>query len=240
MRRIGFSLLLVAFSLVTSCQSGNSSGTTPPLSKQEQVQNNLDTLQATAHTGDLLVRLTDEIISQQISTLNEKDKSFSHCGLVVEKPNGKYVYHIAPNLPGADTIELIPLKKFIQPDSTIRCALYRYQLTNSEIDSLSQIIENYRVADIRFDPVYDLATNDKLYCSEMISKALNKATSGRMQFNTINVPERMQKLLVMFFKKQHLTKEIIATRKFVSLDNLYLRPDCKELMRFDLKIFPGQ
>lgn len=227
--------------LVTSCHTQeHTSPTETNLTTEQQLENNLQTLRQTAQNGDLLVRLTDDIISQHVTNLNEQDKSYSHCGLIVIRNNKKYVYHIGPNLPDADTIEQIPLDTFINPQHNIRCALFRYQVAPRVLNAVIEKIENDKLQGIRFDPVYDLATEKQLYCTEMIAKAFSKATNGSMQFRTINAPKRMQKLLLIFFKKQHLSKEVIANRKFISLDNLYLRPDCKELMRFDLKIFPGQ
>lgn len=237
-------ILITAFLVcfVASCNIGKEEVPTvqPALSKENAVKQNINELKSIATTGDLVTRLGDEIISQQVIRMNEKDQSFSHAGIVIEQNGVKKVYHIMPNLPGMDTVCKDPIDSFIKPETNIRCGLFRYQLTQTEKEEITKIITAYQHSNIHFDPVYDLATEDKLYCSEMISKALTKATNGRMQFREINAPERMQKLLVMFFKKQGLTKEVIAHRKFISLDNLYLRPDCKELMRFNLKIFPGQ
>lgn len=236
-----FCSLFFSFLLLQSCHTKETEAVpTVALTKEQSLQKNLDELKQTATSCDLITRLSDDIVSQQVTNLNEKDKRYSHCGLITERGNQKFVFHISPNLPGADTIEVEPLDSFVNPEKHIRCALFRYQLSDQEKNLVIKNIEAYKQQDVRFDLVYDLATNNKLYCSEMISKALHKATDSRMQFKEINAPVSMQKLLVMFFKKQHLTKEVIANRKFVSLDNLYLRPDCEELMHFNLKIFPGQ
>jgi hypothetical protein len=238
--KIFITALLLCF--LVSCHTSKEEALPPQLttSKEDAVKQNLTELSKIATTGDLVTRISDEIISQQVIRMNEKDQSFSHAGIVIEQNGVKKVYHIMPNIPGLDTIQAEPIDSFLNPATNIRCGLFRYQLSSTEKENLTQIITTYKQNGIHFDPVYDLGTEDKLYCSEMISKALTKATNGRMQFRTVNAPERMLKVLVMFFKKQGLSKEVIANRKFVSLDNLYLRPDCKELMRFDLKIFPGQ
>ena len=232
-------VLFVAL-LILGCHEAPLPANTSIPTKEQQLQQNLNTLKNTARSGDLLVRLSDDIVSQQVTGMNERERLYSHGGLIAQTGGKLYVYHITPDLPGADTIRIEPIDSFINPDKNIRCALFRYQLSAVEKDSAIRVIETDKAKDIRFDMVYDLASNDKMYCSEMISKALTKATNSKMVFRTINAPERMKKLLLIFFKKQHLTKEVIDNRKFISLDNLYLRPDCKELMHFDLKIFPGQ
>lgn len=240
MYRIYIAYFLLLTCCICSCSTDDSLVSTPVLTKEQQLQQNLATLKTTARSGDLLVRLTDDILSQQVTNMNEKEKLYSHGGLIVKKGDRLFVYHIAPNLPGTDTIQMEPIDSFIAPNKNIRCALFRYQLSDAERDSLMQIIASLRTKDIRFDMVYDLATNDKLYCSEMIAKSLKQATGGRIVCREIPVPGRMYRLLSVFFQKYKNAKRIIAERTFISLDNLYLRPDCKELMRFDLKIFPGQ
>lgn len=235
---------VLAFSVFVIClYACNSEEVTPeqkPLTKEQQLRNNLDSLKRTAINGDIVLRLADDIVSQQVSQLNETDKSYSHAGVVAEYGGKKFVYHIAPNIAGADTIERIPIDSFINPEKNIKCALYRYNMSPTESDSLIKIIEGYKKKDIRFDIVYNLQTNDKLYCSEMIYKGLKLATNNRIALKEHTVPERFQKMLVAYFKKQGATKEIIANRKYIPLDHLYMRPDCKEIMKFELKIFPGQ
>ncbi len=223
-----------------ACQSEQAIPEQKFFTREQQLQKNLDSLKRTAHNGDLVVRLTDDIISSQVSQLNETDKSYSHAGIIAEKHGKKFVYDIGPNLPGADTIEITPVDSFLNPDKNIKCALYRYDISATERDSLIIAIEKYKAADTRFDMVYNINTDDKLYCSEMIYKALKSVTHNRIVLKEHTVPERFQKMLVAYFKKQGATKEIIAHRKYIPLDHLYLLPQCKEIMKFDLKIFPGQ
>jgi len=230
-------MILVVF---YACHPQEITNAQKPLTKEQQLRNNLDSLKRTAHNGDLIVRLTDDIISQQVSQLSETDKSYSHAGIVTVKNGEKFVCHIGPNLPGADTIEITAIDSFLNPEKNIKCALYRYDMSDAEQGAMIQMIEKYKVADTRFDMVYNLQTDDKLYCSEMIYKALKLATNNRITPKENTMPARFHKMLIAYFKKQGITREIIATRKYIPLDHLYLLPQCKELMKFDLKNFPGQ
>jgi hypothetical protein len=46
------------------------------------------------------------MLSYQIRLLNNRDKSYSHAGMILEKDGKKWVAHITPFESGADTIRL--------------------------------------------------------------------------------------------------------------------------------------
>jgi hypothetical protein len=240
MRLIVSLFIIITFLCFFSCHPSEKVKEPKASTKEQQLKNNLDLLKQIAANGDLIVRLSDDIVSQQVTQLNEEDKSYSHAGIIAGNNGKKFVYHIAPNISGADTIEIIPIDSFLNPEKNIRCALYRYDITKAEQDTLIELIKNYKKADTRFDVTYNLQTDDKLYCSEMIYKALKQATHNRIVLREHTVPERFQRMLVAYFKKQGATKELVANRKYIPLDHLYLQPGCKEIMKFNLKIFPGQ
>lgn len=223
--------------MTASCKD-EQNAPTRKLSSQEILRNNIDSLKKTATKGDLIVRLNDDLISEQVKLLNEKDKSYSHAGIIIEQNGQKFVCHITPELPGADTVQLTPIDSFINPLKNIKCALFRYDISPIEKDSLQAILLLNKQKDIRFDRVYDLASDDALYCSEMIYKSLSKATANKIQCRTIKAPEKMKKMLERFFQQYKNAKQIVE-RPFITIDNLYLIDQCRELMQFNLKIFPG-
>ncbi|GAA4732976.1 hypothetical protein GCM10023229_08820 [Flavisolibacter ginsenosidimutans] len=209
------------------------------VSREMQVQKNLDSLKAVAATGDLVVRLGDDLLSYQIKFLNEADQSYSHAGLVIEKNGKKVIAHITPDEVDRDGIQYTPIDSFLNPGKNLSCALYRYNFTPSEKDSVLIEIEKYKAFHTHFDRVYNLASDAEMYCSEMISKAIRAATHQRIKFREVNVPPKMQPALYRYFK-QTLSKQIIAERKIMTIDNLYRVPECKRLMQFTLKYLPGQ
>lgn len=147
----------------------------------------------------------------------------------------KTVAHIAPEETGADTIQYIPIASFLDTAKNLSGALYRYSLDSTEITALQEQIALYKQKDIRFDRVYELQTDDKLYCSEMIAKALAIATHDRIAIKQSFIPKRMQRLMTAFFKKQGATPKLISEYKIITLDNLYRHPACHLVMNFPLK-----
>ncbi|MER3464223.1 MAG: hypothetical protein C4329_07200 [Chitinophagaceae bacterium] len=209
-------------------------------SKETVVKNNLDSLKRVAQPGDLILRTGDDMLSEQIKYLNTKDPSYSHAGMIVEKNGQKMVGHIYPHESPADTIQYIAIDSFANPATNLRCALYRYNLSAAERDSLMRTINFFKANGVHFDKHYDLSTDKQMYCSEMIAKALNKATNGRIHCKEDKVPKRMRPLIAAYFKKLGFTPKLIDERKFISLDNLYILPECQLVMKFPLKYFPGQ
>jgi hypothetical protein len=204
------------------------------------VTEKLDSLKKMAISGDLIVRLGDDVLSYQIKYLNEKDQRFSHAGMIIEKDNQKFVVHLGPEENGGDSIRYLPVDSFLNPAKNLNCALYRYDFNAAERSGTIHAIENFKSSGVHFDWLYDLSTSKKMYCSEMISRAIEIGTHGRIICETTQVPQKMQPLLYTYFKKDHLTKKDIAERKIISIDNLYTMPSCTQIMTFPLQYFPGE
>lgn len=232
-------MFFVCLLLLLSCRSENKKLVSQQPSREEQINSNLDSLRKTASNGDLIVRLGDDVLSYQIRFINETDQSYSHAGIIVVKDNQKMVAHIAPDDSSKDLIHYIPLDSFITPSRNLECALYRYNFSADERQLFLRTIDSFQKATIHFDRKYDLITNDKMYCSEMISKALAIATKKRIFCRSIPVPKRILPLLINYFKGQ-IPKEDIVTRQIMTIDNLYHNIDCKQIIKFTLKYLPGE
>ncbi|MDB5193702.1 MAG: hypothetical protein JWQ96_3265 [Segetibacter sp.] len=231
----GFFSILV----FSNCNNNEGSAPTAELSQEQQTKNNIDSLKQLAKQGDLIVRLNDDLISERVKYLNETEKLYSHTGIIVEKNNEKFVAHIAPEEGVTDTIQFIPIDSFINTTKHVSCALYRYQLSDSERNLIGKVIDDYKKDNVRFDRVYDLNTDKVMYCSEMIYKALKKTTNNRIVCKQTYVPARMRKVVATFFKKEKFTLKDVEERKIITIDNLYLMPQCSLITKFQLKHFQG-
>ena len=94
----------------------------------------IDSLKNICQPGDLVVRLGDDFISDRIRYLSVKDHSYSHAGIIVIHNNKKMVCHIYPDdfIAGADTIRYDIIDSFVNTRTNLKCALYRYDLSDSE------------------------------------------------------------------------------------------------------------
>ena len=236
-------VVIWALSFLGSCYQVNSPQTeiyTPPMSPEAEIAANIDSIKLNSKPGDLIVRLNDDIMSEIIRQIAVNDKSFSHAGIVVIKNNKKLVCHIVPNdlFVGADTVKYEPLDSFIDPKTNLSCGWYRYNISPEETNKLIAALDNFHQKKVYFDKRFDLNTNDSLYCSEMLAKALQAATSNRLQFKEILVPKHLIKMMLFYFRKYHPTYHQIETTPFIPIESLYAIPDCKALIRTKLKILP--
>jgi hypothetical protein len=200
----------------------------------------IDSLKNICLPGDLVVRLGDDFISDRIRYLSVRDHSYSHAGIIVVHDDRKMVCNIYPDdfVPGADTIRYDNIDSFLNTRTNLKCALYRYDLSDSEKINLEDEFNKYHGKKVHFDKMYELKTDDKLYCSEMIYKALKKVTGNRVLIEQSSIPQNMQHLISVYFKNYNFKKYIISTRKIIAIDNLYLNPHCRLLMKFALKDIP--
>ena len=207
---------------------------------KDTIQEHIDSLKKICQPGDLVVRLGDDFISDRIRYLSVTDHSYSHAGIIVMHGNKKMVCHIYPDdfVFGADTVRYDNIDSFLNTKTNLKCALYRYDLSDREKVNFEEELNSYHKKKIHFDKKYDLNTDDKVYCSEMIYKALKKVTNNRIVIAKSFVPENMQHLIFIYFKEYNFSKNIISNRKIIAMDNLYNNAHCKPIMRFALKDMP--
>ncbi len=195
----------------------------------------LHNLQEAAQSGDLILRMGDDLLSHQIRAMNDVEKLYSHAGIIIEEGGKKMVCHITPFSAVSDSIQFEPLDSFANPSLNLNAALYRYDFTPAEKESFINILKNFSRQNIRFDKIYDIETDSAMYCSELIYKSLKKATDNRINCKLTTAPKPMHRFLTALFKKQGLNAKDIAERKIITLDHLYLIPQCKLVQKATLK-----
>lgn len=165
-------------------------------------------------TGDLVVRRGDDMTSYMLSQLNTNDKTYSHCGIVVEENGYPYVYH---SIGGEDNPDGIIRRDsahyWYSPANNLSFAAYRYAVSDSVKNSFVQCIYDFYKEKRMFDMSFDMATDDRLYCSEMIYKAMLQATGDT---GYINLSENYG-------------------RKFAGIDNLYPAAHSRAICRIRFK-----
>ena len=240
MKILRYIVPLLLLIVIISCNEKSQNKTVPSITKQvtnDTIQQHIDSLKKICLPGDLVVRLGDDFISDRIRYLSTTDHSYSHAGIVVMHSDTKMICNIYPddNVPGADTVRYDPIDSFLNRRTNLTCALYRYELSESEKQNFEDELNSYHKNKIHFDKKYDLTTDDKMYCSEMIYKALKKITRDRILIKQSLTPVNMQNMLSIYFKAYNFTKTIISKRKIISIDKLYNNANCRVLMKFALK-----
>ncbi|HRO41900.1 MAG TPA: YiiX/YebB-like N1pC/P60 family cysteine hydrolase [Flavipsychrobacter sp.] len=133
------------------------------------------------HTGDIVLRTGADVTSYMFSQMNEHDKTYSHCGIVIIEKGYPFVYH---SIGGEDNPDQI-LKRdsanfWFSPANNLGYGIVRYNLDSTTLHSLVKITLQFFKEKRRFDMDFDLRTDDKLYCAEFLYKALNEAVADSL------------------------------------------------------------
>jgi hypothetical protein len=245
MRTFSFSSLVFLCAIISSCSSTTAEKKIE-LTPEQRIQQKIDTLKVTAQDGDLITRMNDNLISFHVKNLNDTDRTFSHAGVVMTRNGQKMVCNIDANEHGYDTVRYDPIDSFINPKQNYICGLFRYKISDTEKQNFISELNKYHDKNAHFDRVFDLETDSLIYCSEMIAKSMTRATKGRLVFKETTLPKYILPVITKFFEKdapknvsKKVVRQVVKQRKYISIDNLYLTPDCTELMSFKLKYFPG-
>jgi Permuted papain-like amidase enzyme, YaeF/YiiX, C92 family len=121
------------------------------------------------------------------------------------------------------------LKKFCSPTKNIAYGIYRYNISTAEINKLKNIINGWYAKGIRFDSAFSLASDDKMYCSEMICKAVKEATGKRIFIQ----PTQLNAVEAGFLTAYtHLPFYYTNKLRIVPIDALYVNPFCHLIKKY--------
>jgi hypothetical protein len=180
--------------------------------------------------GDLVLRLNHDPTSQFIKYFNRNDKSYSHAGIVLFENGYPYVYHIVNgDVNPTEQIRRDSLMRFCDPRKNFGFGIYRYKINAAETRKLKAVIHDWQKKKLRFDHSFNLNTDDRMYCSEMISKALAKATGKRIEIATTQ-PTVIEAAALS--SHVHLPMAVAGQLKMIAIDNLYMNAYCVPVFRF--------
>jgi hypothetical protein len=222
----------IAFIFFLSC--GNPSDQSGQQANEAIVQEGKKLLKP----GDLVLRAGTSYASNQIKELSVHEKFYSHVGIVVPVDSGMRICSIEPidETSKTDKIRYDDVETFLDPKQNAAFAIYRYNLNLEETLMLTLYVQGYYAKKIAFDPEFKYETDNKMYCSELISKALDSATKGRIELERsyITNPSAINSI-VRHFKKYKLTAKQIKNRPVVLIENVYRHPECRLIKKFNFQ-----
>jgi Permuted papain-like amidase enzyme, YaeF/YiiX, C92 family len=181
--------------------------------------------------GDLVVRLNRDPVSQYIKNFNQHDKSFSHSGIVLYENGYPYVFHILNGEGSVDNkLRKDSLSCFCDPGKNITYGIFRYDINADEIKKLKDCINKWHAQGIQFDFSFNLKSDDSMYCSEMISKALAAATNKRILLKQATLTTDQAAL---FSAYTHLPLTYTSKLQVIPIDALYTNPFCHLIKEYN-------
>ena len=184
--------------------------------------------------GDLILRCGNDFISESLSDFSQMEKLYSHSGVAIMDNGTMYIYsNMAGDINPDEIMRRDVVDSFITPVHNIAIGIYRYDVITPELEKLKNIIRTHYINKLQFDMNFDLATDDKMYCAEMIAKSVERATGKRIVFSkSLITPGLKEKYLKKLLEKKIIPSAKVADqREYLALDNLYLNPHCREITK---------
>ena len=158
--------------------------------------------------GDLIFR-KGRSIESRIVLLSDGDSEYSHVGLVYKHNRKTFVIHASPIEEGDkdDFIRMESIEDFVSEEKAVKFALYRVagSLINFPEIACSYAFDCF-LKKYRFDNRYDLKSNSKLYCTELIWKAYKYAGIDLVRNRLKNIN------LILIHKKIIMPSSIIESK----------------------------
>jgi len=147
----------------------------------ERIHNPFNTRQIDSATGllqngDIVVRTGADITSYMFTQFNQKDKTYSHCGIVHIEHGYPFVYHSIGGEDNPDQrIRKDSVRFWFSPANNLGFGIVRFDADSSGISRVVHTAERYYGQKRMFDMDFDLRTDDRLYCAEFVYKVWNTA-----------------------------------------------------------------
>lgn len=166
------------------------------------------------HSGDLVLRTGADVTSTMFVQINTREKKYSHCGIVIVENGYPFIYHSIGGEDNPDEkMRRDSANYWCSPNYNLGMAVGQWQLNDAQKQRLLDIIKEWYSHKLVFDMDFDLATDDKLYCAEMVYKAIALATKDSLYIQPTS------------FLNYH----------FVAIDNLYLNEHTKLVCQLKYK-----
>lgn len=161
-------------------------------------------------TGDMVTRTGNDFTSYCLRQFCQTDKTYSHCGIASIENDTVYVYHALGGEFNPDQKLLREtLTVFVAPDANRGFGLYRFSIDTTQRHDLIAAAQAAYKKGISFDMKFDLATDDKMYCSEFTAKMYRQAYRNDTMFTPTHVPGL----------------------EYLAPDNLFLHTACKMIYK---------
>ena len=164
LKQISTFLCLLLFAV--SCNSPNSKGFDVVIN-ENLLQN-----------GDLVFR-QGRGTSSQVVYFADKERSYSHIGLVIQDSSGWYVIHAVPGeyeeTDGQEIVKCDPIARFFGYDRAVSGVVMRFDSIDGIVDLVVQKVKEFYHQKILFDHQYRLSDSSVLYCTELIHRAFLSA-----------------------------------------------------------------
>lgn len=125
-------------------------------------------------SGMLVCRAGNGFFSNYFKKYASKEQKYSHIGIISIEKDTLYVYHSeASELTGIGFVKKEKLTSFLRDIRVYDFFEFNYPDTTKH--KIVEIVKKYAANKTPFDLDFDSTNDDRLYCTELIATAVNKA-----------------------------------------------------------------
>lgn len=122
--------------------------------------------------GDLVLRRGRSAESFAVLML-DKNRTYSHIGIVYIRNGIPYIIHVVPDRPGL--VRSDPPEEFLSEKNASHYTIVRSDFEPVKLNAVAAQAWSFYSRKLAFDEQYDLASDNKLYCTELVIKAFNNS-----------------------------------------------------------------
>lgn len=205
-------LIILVISGFYQCTGGQDSKNNTVVKKDFAYQ--VDSSAALLRSGDLVVRTGNDGTSYLLAQLNQKDKTYSHCGIVMVENGYPFIYHSIGGEDNPDEeLRRDSAAFWFSPRYNLGFAIARYDLSDEQVKTLGTVVQQYYKQRKKFDMDFNLDSEDRFYCAEFIYRSLISA---------VNDPLFIQ-------------PTVLNGKRFVGVDDLFLTPHASVICQIRFK-----
>ena len=135
---------------------------------EDQIINNFKSVQ----NGDLVLRCGRSMESYAVY-VTDSNSEFSHIGIISIENSIPFVIHAVPTKD--NHIKKEKLNEFLNSENCSHFGIYRSNFSLNTLNNVVNEAQSFVAQKIEFDNDYNLETDSKLYCTELILKAFKNA-----------------------------------------------------------------
>lgn len=180
-------LVLLALPLLNSPRQQERSNEVEFMDVSQQLQN-----------GDLIFRRGRSVESQAV-LISDRKSQYSHVGIVYIENKIPYIIHVVPgeNKAGSDHVKKEKIDDFLSLKKASAFAVFRSDYSQEIINRAAlNALRSFQKKRV-FDTDYNLNSDDRLYCTELVIKAYERAINQSLNLKTTQLNFVFGKLKIL-------------------------------------------
>lgn len=173
----------------------------------ERAGKELITIKRFVKSGDVVTRTGNDFTSQSLRNLNQRDRTYSHCGIASIEHDTIFIYHaLGGDFNPDQKIRRDPIERFAHPSANKGIGVFRFIVADSIVQRITTAARCFYQKEVMFDMAFDLASDNRMYCTEFVYKSIQIASGNEVPIHHSRIREF----------------------EFIGVDDIFLHPKCRK------------